>query len=121
LAHDTFEHHAPGHHDFDCGGLQFLVGLGVEVTMQTGGQMAAAEVVRIRVALCSQFFQLGPPLRDDLVLVRGFGWRFFAVVVSHVYTPCLREALMKSSRSPSSTDWVSPLSTLVRRSLMRDW
>jgi len=28
---------------------------------------------------------------------------------------------MKSSRSPSSTAWVAPFSTPVRKSLMRDW
>ena len=34
-------------------------------------------------------------------------------------TPCLRDASMKGSRSPSSTFWVADISTLVRRSLMR--
>ena len=45
----------------------------------------------------------------------------FVVVVIHPYTPCFRLALMKSSRSPSSTVCVAPFSTPVRRSLMRDW
>src|SRR2546425_4065583 len=40
---------------------------------------------------------------------------------AHRYTPCFRLAAMKSSRSPSSTACVLPTSTLVRRSLMRDW
>jgi len=35
------------------------------------------------------------------------------------YTPCLRLAPMKSSRSPSSTAFVLLISTLVRRSLIR--
>jgi hypothetical protein len=35
------------------------------------------------------------------------------------YTPCLRLAPMKSSRSPSSTAFVLLISTFVRRSLMR--
>src|ERR1700680_2485748 len=34
------------------------------------------------------------------------------------YTPCLRLAPMKSSRSPSSTAFVLLISTLVRRSLI---
>ncbi|EXI72116.1 MAG: hypothetical protein AW07_03392 [Candidatus Accumulibacter sp. SK-11] len=36
-------------------------------------------------------------------------------------TPCLRLASMNWSRSPSSTPCVLPTSTLVRRSLIRDW
>jgi hypothetical protein len=35
------------------------------------------------------------------------------------YTPCLRLAPMKSSRSPSSTAFVLLISTFVRKSLMR--
>src|SRR5262245_61715667 len=37
------------------------------------------------------------------------------------YSPCLRLASRNGSRSPSSTAVVLPISTLVRRSLMRDW
>src|SRR5512139_104584 len=37
------------------------------------------------------------------------------------YTPCFRLASMNGSRSPSSTFCVFDASTLVRRSLMRDW
>jgi hypothetical protein len=39
--------------------------------------------------------------------------------LSFAYTPCLRLAPMKSSRSPSSTAFVLLISTFVRRSLMR--
>ncbi|MNQ96896.1 hypothetical protein D3C85_1125170 [compost metagenome] len=39
----------------------------------------------------------------------------------HPYTPCLSEAEMKSSMSPSSTPLVLPVSKPVRKSLMRDW
>jgi len=53
---------------------------------------------------------------DDLVFV------LLRRMLRHrCYTPFLRLAVMKSSRSPSSTLCVSPFSTPVRRSLMRDW
>jgi hypothetical protein len=45
--------------------------------------------------------------------------RLRAVCLSFAYTPCLRLAPMKSSRSPSSTAFVLLISTFVRRSLMR--
>src|SRR5262249_55238274 len=82
--------------------------------VQGGGQMVAAEVVRESGSACSQLGEPCAPLGDDLVLVLALGR------LAH-YTPCLRLALMNSSRSPSSTRWVSRLSTPVRRSLMRDW
>src|SRR5262249_27116453 len=66
------------------------------------------------VAALPELGEPGATLRDDLVLVLAFGR------IAH-YTPCLRLALMKSSRSPSRTRCVSPFSTPVRRSLMRDW
>src|SRR3982751_456848 len=37
------------------------------------------------------------------------------------HRPAFKEASMKGSRLPSSTLLVSPISTPVRRSLMRDW
>jgi len=42
-----------------------------------------------------------------------------AVCWLFAYTPCLRLAPMKSSRSPSSTAFVLLISTFVRRSLIR--
>jgi hypothetical protein len=45
--------------------------------------------------------------------------RLLAVYSTVTYTPCLRLAPMKSSRSPSSTAFVLLISTFVRRSLMR--
>ena len=38
---------------------------------------------------------------------------------THGQIPCLSDASIKASRSPSSTFWVAEISTLVRRSLMR--
>ena len=51
-----------------------------------------------------------------------FGRRSLPWTVSSSVLPAFRARLrMNSSRSPSSTACVSPLSTPVRRSLMRDW
>ncbi len=44
-----------------------------------------------------------------------------ALGLAHAPTPCFSEAEMKSSRSPSSTFLVLPVSKPVRKSLMRDW
>jgi hypothetical protein len=45
--------------------------------------------------------------------------QLLAVCSTAAYTPCLRLAPMKSSRSPSSTAFVLLISTFVRKSLMR--
>src|SRR5262252_5913414 len=80
--------------------------------------MPAREIVRERGATLAHLGEARAPLGDDLVLVLAVFRRL--VLVVH-YTPCLRLALMNSSRSPSRTRCVSPFSTPVRRSLMRDW
>src|SRR5207249_5885253 len=77
--------------------------------IQLGSQIPPAEIVGVGAPRGAQRLQLLPALLDQ------------PVVFFHFYTPCLRLAVMKSSRSPSSTDCVLPVSTPVRRSLMRDW
>src|SRR5713101_5579216 len=77
--------------------------------IQFGSQIPPAEIVGVGDPRGAQRLELLPALLDQLVV-------FF-----HFYTPCFRLAVMKSSRSPSSTAWVLPTSTPVRRSLMRDW
>src|SRR5207253_3840651 len=71
----------------------------------------------------AQLVQFLAPLGDDLVLIHRFhgGLRRRLLGVAHGHTPCFRLAVMKSSRSPSSTPCVLPISTPVLRSLMRDW
>src|SRR6185503_9479672 len=110
--HDPLEHHPAG----DRGGhvllLELLLRLrGVDLG-QVGGEFLAAKVVRIGVALGAQRLQLRAALLDEFVVV---------VVIVHRYTACFKLAVMKSSRSPSSTFCVAPFSTPVLRSLMRDW
>src|SRR5207237_1411060 len=78
--------------------------------------VGALEVVRIRITLRAQRFQLLAPFCDHLVRVEQGSVRFV-----HGHSPCLRLAVMKSSRSPSSTDVVLSISILVRRSLISDW
>ena len=50
------------------------------------------------------------------VAISSFIWRYVGFK-----RPLFRLASMKGSRSPSSTAWVLPVSTPVRKSLMRDW
>src|SRR5882672_7832034 len=114
LAHDALEHHAPGQRYRDVLRLQLVVGLVAPGLVQLSCQILAPEVVRECGAVLPQFREPRAALGDDLVLVPVFRR------VAH-YTPCLRLALMNSSRSPSRTRCVSPFSTPVRRSLMRDW
>src|SRR6266852_7670545 len=116
LAHEALEHHAAGDGCFHGLRLDLLVGFPAPGLVQVGCEVLAAEVVREGGAALSQFGELRAPLRDELVFVllqRLLGHR--------CYTPFFRLAVMKSSRSPSSTLCVSPFSTPVRRSLMRDW
>src|SRR5689334_1091081 len=61
-----------------------------------------------RLRLLANARELRASLSNDLLLG-----------VAH--SPAFREAFMKGSRLPSSTLLVSPISTPVRRSLMRDW
>ena len=116
LAHEALEHHAAGDGRFHGLRLDLLVGFPAPGLVQVGCEVLAAEVVREGGAALSQFGELRAPLRDYLVFVllqRLLGHR--------CYTPFFKLAVMKSSRSPSSTLCVSPFSTPVRRSLMRDW
>src|SRR5262245_45836881 len=122
LAHYPLQHHSPGHGHAHRLRLQLRLGLRAVVALQLGSEVRAPKIVRKRIAGGAQLAELGAPLGDDLVVVA----RRFAVVLhdsapARVPTPCFRLAVMKSSRSPSRTACVLPISTPVRRSLMRDW
>ena len=88
--------------------LEELGALGAVRGQQIRRQRVAAEPIRKGDAALAQLGELGAPFRDQVVVV----------VVTH--KPCFRLACMNSSRSPSSTAVVLPISTSVRRSLMRD-
>ena len=124
LAHHTLEQHAAGDRDDDVRGFEFFVGLSVVRGVQLGGERIAAKVVRIGLTTPAKRGEFRATLGDDLVFVgrrSGAVGRLLVVVLRHSYTPCFRLAAMKSSRLPSSTPCVLPISTFVRRSLMRDW
>src|SRR5690606_13664349 len=62
---------------------------------------------------------IDPPSRCLVVSpLNGCGLSFTQHVI-FLSTPCLSEASMNTSKSPSSTFWVAETSTLVRKSLMR--
>ena len=89
-------------------GLEELGALALVRSQEVRGERVAAELVRIGNAAVAELPELDPPLRNQMIVV----------VVTH--NPCFRLACMNSSRSPSRTAVVLPISTLVRRSLMRD-
>jgi len=124
LAHHPLEQHASRDRDSSRFGLEILGGFRVMSVMQCRGKGIAPEIVRVRIALRAQGPELAAPLGDDLVIVRRrlgvLRRQITGVVFRHHCTPCFKLAAMKSSRPPSSTAWVLPTSTLVRRSLMRD-
>nr|VFJ48614.1 MAG: hypothetical protein BECKDK2373C_GA0170839_102223 [Candidatus Kentron sp. DK] len=88
-----------------------------------------------RRALFSRYFRLGGslalpvrlfrcPIADLNLGVAGNHYRLINELLfgcPDSYTPCFKLASMNLSRSPSSTAWVLPISTPVRRSLIRDW
>ena len=84
--------------------------------VELGGNDVTTKISWKRVAVLAQGRQLGAPLRDLLLFVRFY----HECVVRITQRPLFRLASMKSSRSPSSTACVFPVSTPVRRSLMRD-
>ncbi len=62
-----------------------------------------------------QIDRVDPVRRGGVVFAaNGRGLSF-----THGQRPCLSDASMNASKSPSSTFWVAEISTLVRRSLMR--
>src|SRR2546422_11080583 len=109
FAHRALEHHAAGDRGSHGTLFQRLSRFFCMRFIQFGSQIPPAEIVGVGDSRGAQRLQLLRALVDQLVV-------FF-----HFYTPCLRLVVMKSSRSPSSTDCVLPVSTPVRRSLMRDW
>ena len=110
LAHQALQHHPAGHAGARRRGLEVLLGGRAVGGLQVGREVLAREVVGEGVALLAQAGELGAPLRDDLVLVLGRLGRGILLVFGHGQTPCLRDAAMKSSRSPSSTACVLPTS-----------
>src|SRR5690606_8826716 len=114
-------------------GLERLRAPGVRVgvgLLQVAGQVGAAEVVGKGDALPAQRGQLAAALGDQAVLV-GLGLGLVrsghvapqtaSTRLAPTSRPDFRLASMNSSRSPSSTFWVSERSMPVRRSLMRLW
>ena len=127
LAHHPPAHHPPG----DAVAARFESGVveALALAANVGRGRGRAEVVRVGVAAFAQGGELLAPARDLLVLRGRRVPRSASALASstrprtpaHVPTPVLRLASMKGSRSPSSMPWVLPVSTPVRRSLMRDW
>ncbi len=116
LAHNAFGHHAAG----DCNPYALFVDVGTVVVlpMEIRGQRITPKVIREGIALFALFSKLLPALGNQAVFVL-FAHGSLGIALRG-YAPALRLASMKRSRSPSSTAWVLPTSTPVRRSLMRD-
>ena len=117
LALHALRHHAAG--DRDAQWLRFEIGragLG-EARMQIAGQRIATEVIAIGVAAGADVLKFGAALRDECRFSAGY------FVIGHLesYSPIFRLASMNMSRPPSNTACGLPVSTSVRRSLMRDW
>ena len=118
LALQAPEHQAARHRDRNRLALELLAGgLGM-ARVQLGGAIGADEIVRVGRAALAQARELGTALGHDRMDRLDVARVRFGHGTGH--TPCFRLALMNSSRSPSSTDCVLPISTLVRRSLIRD-
>ena len=126
LAHHPPAHHPPG--DAIAAGREGVVVEALALAADVVRGRGRAEVVRVRVAAFAQGGELLAPARDLLVLRgRRVPRCAFALASSagprtvvHAPTPALRLASTKGSRSPSSIPWVLPVSTPVRRSLIRD-
>ena len=110
LAHHALRAHSPRDAHGDRLGLQRLGALPAVRGREIAGEGIAAKVVRKGVAALAQLGKLRATLGNQVILVG----------VVH-QSPCFRLACMNSSRAPSSTAVVLPISTPVRRSLMRDW
>ena len=135
-------HHPPGHHPAGDAVAARREGVVVEtlaLVADVGCGRGRAEVIRVGVAGFAKGGELLAPPRDLFVLRgrrtgrgplgRGRSARPAvprptlaprARAGAHAPTPALRLASMKGSRSPSSIPWVLPVSTPVRRSLIRD-
>src|SRR6266446_6471100 len=121
LAHDSLGAHPAGHSDANGRRIQRLRALCAVSRQDIPGQSIAPKVVRKRVAALAQFRKLRAPLGDQMILVVVAALLFDVVAHSRlIYRPCFRLACMNSSSAPSSTAVVLPISTPVRRSLMRD-
>jgi hypothetical protein len=120
LAHDALGHHAACDRDPHRMRLEPFRRVTAVGEVQALRQRVAAEVVREGDALPADALELGAALRDQVVGA-GLARRGLVVVAHGCYRPCLRLASRNGSRSPSSTAVVLPISTPVRRSLIRDW
>src|SRR5258706_14946274 len=118
MSNHALEIHAAGNRNFDDASFECRFVQRAEFRGQGAHRMRAAEVVRERLSRFAQPGKFRAALGDDLVLV---GLVRLLFLVAHCQPPCFGLAVMKSSRSPSSTPWVLPISIPVRRSLMRDW
>ena len=108
LAHDATQHQPASHPHFEMRRFKLrLAGRVVDVG-ETGREIAAPEVVRIRFAAFAQGRELALAVRRQ-------------VVALGVHRPAFRFASMNSSKSPSSTLPGSCRSMSVRRSFTRDW
>ena len=112
LAHHALAHQpsTQGHVHLAVG--QFFRGLLRICLLQLLRRMRGPEIIRICPARRPQFLQFLLTLREQ-ALFTGFRLRH--------YKPALRLASRKASRSPSNTTCGVPVSTWVRRSLIRDW
>jgi len=132
LAHHPLEQDAAGDLDADRRGFEFLAGLVGIQFVEPAGEVLAREIVGKGRALGAPLRQLLPAFGDQAVFVGGVDGSLVGglaailvavlvdIVAAHGHTPCLRLASMKGSRSPSSTFCVFDISTLVRKSLMRE-
>src|SRR5207245_5850406 len=109
FAHRALEHHAAGDRGSHGGFFQRLLRFFPVRCIQLGSQIAPAEIVGVGAPRGAQRLQLLPALLDQ------------PVVFFHFYTPCLRLAVTKSSRSPSSADCAYPVSTPGPGPLLSDW
>lgn len=78
LAHDTLEHHAAGHADFDGGGLQRLCFSWAMGLLQRRRAIFGLEIVGKGHAVpallaFAQFAQFFTPLGDELIFIYGRG------------------------------------------------
>ena len=123
LAHHPLRHHPAGDPHLDIQRLErrrVARRIGVGEVLR---ERIALEVVRERLAPLAQCGELRATLGDQVVLGRSGRAcaRRLAAGIVFAHNPCFRLACKNTSRSPSSTAVVLPISTPVRRSLIRDW
>src|SRR6185312_12147175 len=105
---------------------------GLGFVLQIARQRVRPEIVGERNAPLAQPAQFLAAFRDQLVFVGGnwlrridgfwhFAYPWASARLAPASNPIFKLASMNSSRSPSSTRWVSVRSIPVRKSLMRDW